>query len=336
MAAAPDAPTGTVLITGVAGFIGSHVAEAFLARGRRVIGVDSLDPFYAESIKRRNLAQVELAAAAQGPDRFEFVHADIRDADAMREVFESRRPETAVHLAARAGVRPSIAQPALYTDVNVRGTATLFEAARLAGCSRILLASSSSVYGNASRVPFSEDDTALEPISPYAATKRACELLAHTWHHLYGMRIACLRFFTAFGPRQRPDLAIQKFLTLLERGEPLPVFGDGTMSRDFTYIADIADGVLAGERAIDRHGLRTWNLGGCRPVSVNELIAAIERVTGLTAAIDRRPLQPGDVDRTCADPARSREELGFEPRTPLQQGLEAQWRAVEAHAHSHA
>lgn len=320
------------MVTGVAGFIGSHVAEALIRAGRRVVGVDNFDPFYDEAVKRRNLADVARAAAASpfGAEGFELVRADIRHADAMREVFGTRRPATVFHLAARAGVRPSIAQPALYAAVNVEGSINVLEAARHAGCSRIVLASSSSVYGNASRVPFREDDGALAPISPYAATKLACELLAHTWRSLHGTRIACLRFFTAYGPRQRPDLAIQKFMTLLSRGQPLPIFGDGSMSRDFTYIDDIVSGVLAAERAIDAHGLRVWNLGGSSPVSVLELVSAIAQASGLSPTIDHRPVQPGDVERTYADLSRSRAELGFAPRTSLAEGLARQWAWVRS------
>ncbi len=338
--------TGTVLITGAAGFIGSHVAEALLHRGRRVVGVDNFDPFYDEGLKRGNVRAIERAAedpspvaarhplpggrgegfeAARGRGGFVLVEADICDAPAMRRVFAEHRPETVVHLAARAGVRPSIADPMGYARVNVEGTASVFEAARLAGCTRALMASSSSVYGNASVVPFSEEDTALAPISPYAATKRACEMLAHTYHHLYAMRIACLRFFTAYGPRQRPDLAIMSFMKKMRAGEAIPVFGDGSMSRDFTYIDDIVAGVLASEDAIDRHGLRAWNLGGNHPVSVREMVAEIARVTGIEAKIDRRPEQPGDVRRTCADVSRSRAELGFEAKTAFAEGLARQW-----------
>lgn len=327
--------SGVVLITGAAGFIGSHAAEAMVRAGRTVIGLDNFDPFYDEALKRENLREVERAAATSssgggGGGSFVFERADIREASDLRRVFEKHRPETVVHLAAKAGVRPSIAEPALYAQVNVTGTVNVFEACRHVGCQRVLMASSSSVYGNASRAPFREDDEALAPISPYAATKRACELLAHTYHHLYGLRVASLRFFTAYGPRQRPDLAIMSFLRRIARGEALPVFGDGSMRRDFTFIDDIVQGVMASEGAIDRHGLRAWNLGGNHPVSVTELVGAIGRVTGIEPRIERRPEQPGDVVRTCADLTRSRAELGFEPLTALEDGLARQWEWLKA------
>ena len=317
------APNGTAVVTGAAGFIGSHVVSALLAGGRRVVGLDNFDGFYAEEIKRRNLE--EATRAAPRGASFEMVRCDIRDAAAVRSVVAAHRPETVFHLAAKAGVRPSIAEPGLYAAVNVQGTAHVLEAAREAGCGRVVLASSSSVYGNAARSPFREDDPAIEPISPYAATKRACELLAHTWRSVWGMRVACLRFFTAYGPRQRPDLAIQKFLTLASRGEALPMFGDGSMSRDFTYIDDIVAGVLASEAAIDGHGLRVWNLGGSAPVSVRELIEVIGRVIGVPPRVERRDVQPGDVERTCADLTRSRAELGYRPTVGLEEGIRRQW-----------
>ncbi|MGD9693213.1 MAG: NAD-dependent epimerase/dehydratase family protein [Phycisphaerales bacterium] len=316
--------SGTVLVTGACGFIGSHVSEALLSRGRSVIGVDSLDSFYGEEIKRGNLAEVEATAQREGA-RFVFARADIRDEKAMAALLEEHGVESVIHLAARAGVRPSIAEPALYADVNVRGTSGVFEACRRAGVGRVVMASSSSVYGNASRVPFSEEDKCLEPISPYAATKRACELLAHTQRHLHGTRIACLRFFTAFGERQRPDLAISTFMRKMMRGEPITVFGDGSMARDFTYIGDIVAGVLAAEERIDEHGLRIWNLGGSSPVTVTQLVRAIEEVSGIEARVEHKPVQPGDVERTYADLTRSGRELGFAPKTSLREGLTRQW-----------
>ncbi len=317
-------PDGMVLITGAAGFIGSHVAEALLARGRPVVGVDNLDSFYGEAIKRSNLGEIERAAERHG-SRFVFARADVREERAIAALLREHGVGSVIHLAARAGVRPSIADPALYADVNVRGTAAVFEACRKAGVGRVVMASSSSVYGNASRVPFREDDACLEPISPYAATKRACELLAHTHRHLHGTSIACLRFFTAFGERQRPDLAISTFMRKMRKSEAITVFGDGTMARDYTYVGDIVEGVLAAESAIDAHGLRTWNLGGSSPVTVLELVRAIERVSGLRAKVEHQPVQPGDVERTYADLTRSGAELGFAPGTGLIEGLERQW-----------
>lgn len=317
-------PDGTVLITGAGGFIGSHVAEALLSRGRTVVGLDNLDSFYSESIKRANLEEVGRTAEREG-SRFVFVRGDVREERAITALLGEHEVESVIHLAARAGVRPSIADPALYADVNVRGTSSVFEACRKAGVGRVVMASSSSVYGNASRVPFREEDSCLEPISPYAATKRACELLAHTQRHLHGTRIACLRFFTAFGERQRPDLAISTFMRSMSEGRAITVFGDGSMARDFTYVGDIVEGVLAAEERIDAHGLRTWNLGGSSPVTVLELVRAIEEVSGITARVEHRPVQPGDVERTYADLTRSGAELGFAPRTGLREGLTKQW-----------
>jgi UDP-glucuronate 4-epimerase len=320
----PDAPDSsrTVLVTGAAGFIGSHTTEALLARGDRVIGLDNLDDFYDPGVKRRTVRAIRGAA---GGDRFEFVEGDIRDESRIGSLLRERGVQDVVHLAARAGVRPSIQQPALYADVNVRGTTVMLEASRQAGVERFIMASSSSVYGNNRKVPFAETDDVSEPISPYAATKRSCELIAHTFHHLYGMPIACLRFFTVFGPRQRPDLAIMKFMRLMAAGEAIPMFGDGSTSRDFTYIDDIVAGVLASIDRIGEHGFRIWNLGGNDPVSLRDMIVAVAGAVGVEPVIDRQPMQPGDVNRTYADLTRSGAELGYAPTTPLAEGVKEQW-----------
>jgi len=303
----------TILVTGGAGFIGSHVCEALLARGERVVALDSFDSFYDPAIKRRNLE------ACRAHRNFQLVEGDIRDAAAVDRLFAAHRPETIIHLAARAGVRPSIEQPLLYQEVNVHGTAILLEAARRQAARRFVFASSSSVYGNNTKVPFSESDNVDHPISPYAATKKAGELLCHTYHHLYGLDITCLRFFTAYGPRQRPDLAIHKFARLIEAGRSIPFFGDGSTRRDYTYIADIVDGVL---RAADRcKGYHIYNLGESEPVSLRELVAALERALGRQAVLERLPPQPGDVSQTYADIARARAELGYKPSTRLEVGL---------------
>lgn len=307
-----------VLVTGAAGFIGSHLCERLLATGRRVIGLDNFDPFYDPATKRHNIADC-LANPA-----FELVEGDIRDGATIEGIFR-REVEMVVHLAARAGVRPSIEQPLLYQDVNVRGTNVILEAMRKCGVHRMIFASSSSVYGNNRKVPFAETDNVDFPISPYAATKKACELICHTYHSLFGFDITCLRFFTVYGARQRPDLAIHKFARLIEAGRPIPVFGDGTMERDHTYIDDIIQGVTA---AVQRcRGYRIYNLGESRPVSLSGLIAAIEKALGKKAIIERLPPQPGDVERTFADVSRARAELGYEPRTDLNEGLAAfvQW-----------
>ncbi len=301
----------TICVTGAAGFIGSHLTEALLGRGGRVIGIDNLDAFYDPAVKRENLA----ACARQGD--FTFVEGDIRDRELMREV--TRGAEGIVHLAARAGVRPSIENPELYTDVNVQGTVVMLEAARVNRVPRFVFASSSSVYGNCADAPFRETLPVDHPISPYAATKRAGELLCHTYHHLHDLSVTCLRFFTVFGPRQRPDLAIHKFTRLIESGQPIPMFGDGSMERDHTYVDDIIAGTVA---ALDRcTGYRIYNLGGAKPTRLDALIQAIASATGKKATIERKPEQPGDVTLTHADVSRAREELGYEPATPLTDGL---------------
>jgi UDP-glucuronate 4-epimerase len=302
----------SALVTGAAGFIGSHLCESLLHDGWRVLGVDCFDDFYDPAAKHRNIA------GFASHSRFELIKADIRDEDAMKEVL-GRDVNMVVHLAARAGVRPSIERPLLYQDVNVRGTNVMLEAARQNGLKQFVFASSSSVYGNSPKVPFSESDRVDCPISPYAATKKAGELLCHTYHHLFGMNITCLRFFTVYGARQRPDLAIHKFTRLIESGKPIPVFGDGSMMRDHTYVDDIIAGVRA---AMDRcAGFHIYNLGESRPVSLSDLIAVIEGALGKKAIIERLPPQPGDVDRTYADVTLAMRELGYEPRTELSDGL---------------
>lgn len=316
----------TVVVTGAAGFIGSHVCEAFIARGWRTVGVDNFDPFYDRSAKERNLACIA------GGD-FEFVEQDIVDGAGMSALFAHAKPSLVVHLAALAGVRPSIAQPARFVRVNVDGLTSVLEAARAAGCGDVLFASSSSVYGNSRRVPFCENDPADAPISPYAATKRAGEMLCHTYAHLFGMRIACLRFFTVFGPRQRPDLAISVFMRKILAGEAIPMFGDGSTSRDYTFIGDIVQGVMAAAQHVQSQQpgfCRTYNLGGSSPVTLRELIDLISDVTGITPTIAPQPAQPGDVERTFADLTRSRSELGFQPTTDLRTGLERQWQWLTA------
>jgi len=309
-----------ILITGAAGFIGSHVAHALLARGDRVVGVDNLDPFYDESLKRQNLA---LLALSKG---FEHVLVDIRDANAMRDVFARAKPASVIHLAAKAGVRPSIADPAGYMHTNIVGTMNVLEAARGSDCRRIIAASSSSVYGNLASVPFREDADVSAPISPYAASKRAMELACFSHHHLHKVPIACLRFFTVFGPRQRPDLAISLFLNKISRGESIPFFGDGSSSRDYTYIDDIVAGVIAAhDRIGSLGGCRIWNLGGNMPYSLNEMVRTIESVVGMSANLNRKPMQAGDVERTFADLTRSTADLGYLPRTTLAEGIRRQW-----------
>lgn len=321
----PDRP---VLITGCAGFIGSHLTDRLLAAGRRVVGVDNFCDFYDEAIKRRHLA------GAMAHPAFELVEADIRDRDAILQTFARVQPSAVIHLAAMAGVRPSIERPAYYTAVNVDGTVNLLDATVAAGCEKFLFTSSSSVYGNNPKTPFSEDDPVDHPISPYAATKKAGELLCHSYHHLHGLPVFCLRLFTVFGPRQRPDLAISKFLRLARDGKPLPMFGDGSTSRDYTYVDDIVAGYMA---ALQRcgsaaHGLppyRVYNLGGNHPISLRELIDVIGQVTGKPIVIDRKPMQAGDVGRTWADLTRSHGELGYAPQVSVATGVARQWASMK-------
>lgn len=316
-----ESSSSRILITGVAGFIGSHTAEAFLRLGKTVIGVDNFDPFYLRASKEMHLKSIR----AVGGDRFTFIEADITDNQTMRNVFDGLHPDTVVHLAAKAGVRPSIEHPVEYAWVNVQGTAVLLDLANQFGVQRFVMASSSSVYGNAQTVPFNEEQDVSKPLSPYAATKRSCELLAHAHQHTTGMPTACLRFFTVYGPRQRPDLAISKFFSLVSEGKKIPMFGNGETSRDYTYINDIVIGIVSATEKIDVHGYRVWNLGGNAPITLKDLIQTIGRVVGKEVFVESLPMQLGDVDRTYADLTRSRAELGFDPKTTLEEGMRIQW-----------
>jgi len=328
----------TIVITGAAGFIGSHLAIALLRRGHRIVGIDNFDPFYSRALKLSNVDRIR--HASDHSHRFELIEADIRDAKRMAQVFIQNQPVGVFHLAALAGVRPSIAEPARYISVNLDGTTSVLEACRASGCQNITFASSSSVYGNNRKVPFAEDDPVDEPISPYAATKRAGELICHTYAHLFGLRIAALRFFTVFGPAQRPDLAISKFMRLIASGDEVPMFGDGSTSRDYTYIDDIIAGVLAAYEKVsgrdesagqlsDGQGFfRIYNLGGSHPITLVEMIDGISKVVGKPARIRREPMQPGDVERTFADINRSMTELAYAPATTFADGLRRQWLAT--------
>lgn len=311
----------SVLITGVAGFIGSHLAEAMLDAGHAVVGLDNFDPFYDRAIKQRNLDAI--AAHARAGD-FRFHEADIREPASVARVFGASRPDGVIHLAAKAGVRPSIADPVGYAHTNVLGTAVILDQARHAGCARVVMASSSSVYGNNDKAPFSEEDEVRAPISPYASTKLSCELIASTHHHLTRMPTACLRFFTVYGPRQRPDLAISMFMRRIAAGEAITLFGEGT-SRDYTFVGDTVSGIMAAYERVDRFGYRVWNLGNSEPVSLDDMVRAVAATVGREPRIERGSQQPGDVRRTWADPARSRAELGYKPATSLAHGLAAQW-----------
>jgi UDP-glucuronate 4-epimerase len=288
-----------------------------LRRGTKLSIVDNLDDFYAPSRKRLNLQEILNTGS------YEFFEADVRDIDALRKIAERIQPEIVIHLAARAGVRPSIAQPALYESVNVAGTVNLLEIAREFKVQRVILGSSSSVYGISNAVPFCEDDLKTRPISPYAATKLAAELMGCTYAHLYGLTILCLRFFTVYGPRQRPDLAIHKFTRLIESGKPIPVYGDGSMGRDYTYVDDTAAGVVASLDYVPQSTLpfEIFNLGNSHPVRLAELIALLETATGKKALQQRLPDQPGDVPITWANIDKAKRLLGYSPKTSMAQGL---------------
>lgn len=305
-----------IFLTGAAGFIGSHLARALLARGDSVVGFDDFNDFYDPAIKRRNVEETRKL----GGD-FHVIEGDLRVAEDVNDALG--QVDVVVNLAARAGVRPSLEQPVLYTDTNVRGLVHILEAMRARGLKKLVHASSSSVYGGQEKVPFSEDDPINLPWSPYAATKRSNELMLATWHHLYGIESHALRFFTVFGPGQRPDLAIAKFISLIEQDKPIPFFGDGTTGRDYTYIDDIVQGVVA---SIDRvKGCEIINLGGDEPVTLTQMVETIEQVMGKKAKLDRKPVQPGDVPRTMADVSKARRMLGYEPKTSFAEGVAKQY-----------
>jgi UDP-glucuronate 4-epimerase len=310
------------LVTGGAGFIGSHLVERLVARGDEVTVVDNFNDFYDPALKRENArafqaTQGAVQGAVQHPVRV--LEADVRDRERMAAVFEEGRFDVVVHLAAMAGVRPSLEDPLHYQDVNVRGTLVLLEELRLRPATRFVFASSSSVYGSNEKVPFEESDDIHEPVSPYAATKRAGELLAYTHHHLYGIPTTCLRFFTVYGPRQRPEMAIHKFVANTLAGRPIPFFGDGSTRRDYTYIDDIVDGVV---RSIDRcAGYEIYNLGESETTSLSELVTLIGEACGVEPVLDRKPMQPGDVLVTYADVGKAREHLGYRPSTSVRVGL---------------
>ncbi len=303
-----------VLVTGAAGFIGSAVCRALLGRGERVVGLDNLDPFYDRAIKDGNLRSLA------GPG-FAFEQGDILDSSLVVRMLAEHRVERVIHLAALAGVRPSIAEPARYMRVNVEGTVRILEACRERGVDQLVVASSSSVYGARSETPFREDDPCDRPASPYAASKKASELVCSNYHELYGLAVSCMRYFTVYGPGQRPEMAIHKFVRMALAGEAIPMFGDGSSGRDYTYIDDIVDGTLG---ALDHQrsgAFAVYNLGGTQPVLLRELIASIGEALGIEVAIDARPWQPGDVPITCADVSRAARDLGYAPKVPLTEGL---------------
>lgn len=302
------------LVTGGAGFIGSHLCERLLQAGEAVWAFDDLNAFYDPRLKRRNLCDIQSLAKP-----FEFVQGDLTDKAAVNELFGSVKFDQVIHLAARAGVRPSLMEPALYQRVNVEGTVNILEAARQSGVRKITMASSSSVYGVNAKVPFAESDPIFSAISPYAASKLACEALGHVYHHVYGLDVAMLRFFTVYGPRQRPDLAIHKFARLIQAGQPIPVYGDGSTARDYTYITDILEGILACTR--QEFGFEIFNLGESQTVTLNRLIELLESALGRKALRNPQPVQPGDVPRTCADISKARQKLGYNPKTRIERGI---------------
>jgi UDP-glucuronate 4-epimerase len=309
-----------VLLTGGAGFIGSHVAEALLQSRCELAIIDSLDDFYSPEVKQRNLREISKVGS------YRFFQEDIRNADALKRIFAETEPDAVIHLAAYAGVRPSIMRPLSYEQVNIGGTLNVLELMHEFRVKKLVFASSSSIYGDSATVPFSEKEPQMHPISPYAATKLACEMLVYTYAHLYDISTVCLRFFTVYGPRQRPDLAIHKFVALMEAGESIPVFGNGTAGRDYTYIDDIVAGVLAAlnfqPSSSDGAAFDVFNLGNSNPVSLNTLISLLEDITGKAALRVVMPSQPGDVAMTWADIAKAAQLLGYKPGTELRVGLE--------------
>jgi len=305
-----------VLITGAAGFIGSHLCERYLSQGDEVIGLDNLCDFYDPAIKQENLSLLLRST------KFSFVLLDILDQEGLRSLFDNNQFDQVIHLAAMAGVRPSIEQPMLYTQVNIIGTQNLLELCRIHNIHSFIFASSSSIYGNNEKVPFAETDKVDAPISPYAATKKAGELLCHTYHHLFGINVMCLRFFTVYGPRQRPDLAINKFARLIREGKPIPVFGDGSSRRDYTFIADIVSGVMQASQYLLRNpGYYICNLGESKTIDLRTMIKTLEAALQKSAIIEWLPMQPGDVNVTYADISYSKQLFGYQPTTDFTEGI---------------
>ena len=300
-------------ITGVAGFIGSNLAAAMLQQGIGIAGIDNFDDFYDPQIKKNVISKLENFPG------FRLYEGDIRNNQLLERILEDEKPEVVIHLAARAGVRPSIEQPALYYDVNVNGTLSLLEAMRKTGLNNLLFASSSSVYGNNKKVPFSESDAVDNPISPYAASKKAGELLCYTYHHLYNFNIFCLRFFTVYGPGQRPEMAIQQFGRKISEGSPITLFGDGSTRRDYTFVEDIVAGIMASARNLK--GYEILNLGNSDTISLIDLVRGIEKTLGKKAIIEWQPMQPGDVEITYADISKARRLLDYQPDYPVAKGL---------------
>lgn len=302
-----------ILITGAAGFIGSHTCESLIKDGNSIIGVDNFDSFYSHKLKELNLEQLNQNS------NFRFYKADIRDDKALNQIFSSDQVDVVIHLAAKAGVRPSIESINEYYDVNINGTISLLESMRKNGIKKMVFASSSSIYGNNQKVPFSEDDRVDNPISPYASTKKSGELLCHVYSHLYNFDITCLRFFTVYGPRQRPDLAIHKFTKLIQENKPIPFYGDGSSSRDYTYIEDIVNGISCALNHLE--GYKIYNLGESKVITLKKLVEVIETIVGKKAVLNQLPMQQGDVSRTFADISKARAEIGYNPAYDFETGM---------------
>jgi len=302
-----------IFITGAAGFIGSHLCEKLLSMNHEVIAFDNFDDFYPREIKEKNIS-ITLQHS-----NYKIIEGDIRDAEKLNLCFRENHIDLVIHLAAKAGVRPSIENPGIYYSVNVLGTLTLLEAMKYNNIKKMIFASSSSVYGNNKKIPFNETDFVDFPISPYAATKKACELLCHTYHHLYHFDIFCLRLFTVYGPRQRPDLAIHRFIYSLLSNKPVTVYGDGSTKRDYTYIKDIVEGIIGAVNNLN--GFNIINLGNSNPVSILEVIRLIEKITGKQANIKFTPFQAGDAAITYADIRKAGKLIGYIPCMPLEEGL---------------
>lgn len=301
------------LITGGAGFIGSNLTAYLLKEGHEIVCVDNLDSFYDIGIKHKNLS------AFEGNEAYLFVEGDIRDYEFMRSLFKEHKFAQVIHLAARAGVRPSIVDPLLYNDVNIKGTLNILECLKEFKIPKLIFASSSSVYGTNTKVPFAEDDLIQKTISPYAVTKLAGEMFCHSYSHLYGISVAALRFFTVYGPAQRPEMAIHKFTRAIFEGEKIPMFGDGSSQRDYTYVEDIVEGIVASMKA--SFGFEIFNLGNSATISLKDLIGVIEEQAGKKAIIEQLPSQPGDVPITYADISKSKDMLGYDPQTPIRDGI---------------
>jgi UDP-glucuronate 4-epimerase len=302
-----------ILITGAAGFIGSHTCESLIKNGNSIIGVDNFDPFYSSKLKELNLEQLNQN------NNFRFYKADIRDDKVLNQIFSSNQVDVVIHLAAKAGVRPSIEYISEYFDVIINGTVSLLESMRKNGIKKMVFASSSSIYGNNQKVPFSEDDRVDNPISPYASTKKSGELLCHVYSHLYNFDITCLRFFTVYGPRQRPDLAIHKFTKLIQENKPIPFYGDGSSSRDYTYIEDIVNGISCALNHLE--GYKIYNLGESKVITLKKLVEVIETILGKKAMLNQLPMQQGDVSRTFADISKARAEIGYNPAYDFETGM---------------